>query len=576
MKQKIIFLLLTALLFTGCGIRETQAVQEDESETETVVASEEMMESQPVEEKTLWTKDARSSVIQEDEDYFYLCSVYRITKVDRANESCEILWENAEEFKNVEARLYTDGEGLLLGDKLYFIEAWTDDAGMQQKALSVVTTDGTGYQRLNNLTDYYDSAYVFEDMVVEDGYLTIPTKVYVDGVDSKAFCYSVYEDGSLSDVMEMVVLEAENPVGEEMTLQAENDRYHLCSFYDGEERKLTLLNKDTREACWTVEYPYDDSVECMDDTYAYVERYVGPSSVRYDKISLATGERTQFFERSTIQMRGLTSQYLMDPVIREGYFYYVDFWEYCLYVMRRNVENPEIEEIVGDAFFDTGIANVGGIVGQYDLIYSNSMPDHVIATVNLEWLQVNAEFPGAEAINQYLEECQNENYEYELRSVEWMHEMTEEELGGYYLKYSYDSYVDKIHYFDGKYVSFCQYEYDYTGGAHGMPYLIGFTFDLETGERLMLSDIISNTEDELKDIVTQFFVKMMEEHPEVGYWDDSEEYIRGITDMDALFYLTEEGITFYVGPYAISSYAAGFQEVTIPYHEFDIKIKLDK
>lgn len=46
-------------------------------------------------------------------------------------------------------------------------------------------------------------------------------------------------------------------------------------------------------------------------------------------------------------------------------------------------------------------------------------------------------------------------------------------------------------------------------------------------------------------------------------------------NMESEFYLTEDGIVFFYGPYELACYAAGFQEVTIPYEEFDLRIILD-
>lgn len=53
-----------------------------------------------------------------------------------------------------------------------------------------------------------------------------------------------------------------------------------------------------------------------------------------------------------------------------------------------------------------------------------------------------------------------------------------------------------------------------------MPYRTGFTFDLNTGERLSLEDVIDNSEEELKEIVTAYFAKDINEFPE-GYWGDA-------------------------------------------------------
>ena len=105
-----------------------------------------------------------------------------------------------------------------------------------------------------------------------------------------------------------------------------------------------------------------------------------------------------------------------------------------------------------------------------------------------------------------------------------------------------------------------------------MPNWIGFTFDLNTGERLFLSDLIGNSEEELKEIVVRYFDAYMSEMPG-NFWEDALTVVREGTGFSSDFYLTEDGICFYFSPYSLASYAAGFQEVIIPYEEFDMKIR---
>ena len=106
-----------------------------------------------------------------------------------------------------------------------------------------------------------------------------------------------------------------------------------------------------------------------------------------------------------------------------------------------------------------------------------------------------------------------------------------------------------------------------------MLYRIGYTFDLQTGERLVLEDVIANNEEELKDIVTKYFEKEILANPDSGYyWSDAPDTVRELTDLESSFYLTERGIRFYFEPYLLACWAAGFQEVTVPYEEFELKI----
>ncbi len=118
-------------------------------------------------------------------------------------------------------------------------------------------------------------------------------------------------------------------------------------------------------------------------------------------------------------------------------------------------------------------------------------------------------------------------------------------------------------------------EYEYLGGAHGMPYWAGFTFDLQTGERLLLSDITGISQEELKEVVSRYFAEMISQKPE-NFWEDAVDVVYETTNFESDFYLTEQGIVFYYGPYDLACYAAGFQKVTIPYYEFNMQITLEK
>ena len=126
---------------------------------------------------------------------------------------------------------------------------------------------------------------------------------------------------------------------------------------------------------------------------------------------------------------------------------------------------------------------------------------------------------------------------------------------------------------DGRYLSFVQQNYEYSGGAHGMPFWNGYTFDLETGEQLQLSDIVENDDLQIKEIVTGYFEQMYEKEPD-AYWDDAVDVVREYASLQSPFYLSEEGIVFYYGPYELAPYAGGFIEIVIPYNEVKLRINL--
>ena len=594
--QIVVLVLLFAMIFAGCG-------------------KEKAKEAFPQEEK--------SCLIEEDSDYLYLCGSYQLLKLNKATGESTVLWENKKDFEGLDYRLYSDGQGFLFGDRIYFIEAYRDEElGSECKALSVICTDGTGYQRLHQLDSYSSGSMVLLD-----------DELYVDAPDEEGnagwLCYQFQEDGSLSESSrpeleelvrqgysqlsytdsgrrKLLMPEAEEkfgyPVlrdenyevvkvdpksGEEEKLPAEllqMEAYNEENFLCVAGNKLYLVDNKTLQTNKTIQY--DDSVSYIDvittdEEYAYVTYVTEDESEHtqkcvFEKVSLETGDRSVIFEQK--QMIGVGAEfstYLSDIVVKNGYLYYAGADDYQLYMMRRSLENPAEEEKLGEAFYDSGIGEVGTIQSYYERTYSRTMPDVLLTETDLEWLQVDERFAGADKINRYLEEEQNKNIEYESSNMEWMEE-TIKEYGedGIISHSSYSSTLSEIAYFDGHYLSFCQQEYDYQGGAHGMPLWIGLTFDLETGERLSLPDVIANSEEELNGIVTEYFAEYIHENPE-EFWEDALDVVRDEICFESDFYLTEDGIKFYFHPYALSYYAAGFPEVTIPYDEFEMKISIE-
>jgi len=218
---------------------------------------------------------------------------------------------------------------------------------------------------------------------------------------------------------------------------------------------------------------------------------------------------------------------------------------------------------------DGNLDEVGTLAEEHQEIYGETNPDVLLGMVNISYLVVDSSFAGAEKINTYLYQAEVvDALEYFKDTVMSNEEFIDTES----MPYSYDSSVSRIQYFDGKYLSFIQEAYEYLGGAHGLPVWEGYTFDLETGERLLLPDIISNTEEELKDIVTGYFGEMIDKEPD-EYWADAKETVHDIITMETTdFALTDDGIRFYMHPYNIAAYSAGFPEVTVPYSEFMMKI----
>lgn len=96
--------------------------------------------------------------------------------------------------------------------------------------------------------------------------------------------------------------------------------------------------------------------------------------------------------------------------------------------------------------------------------------------------------------------------------------------------------------------------YEFTGGAHPNSFLKTFSYSQETGERLMIEDLISNRE-VLYTLAALADKELIVDYPEgssgerIDNWED--------------FYADNTHITFIFSPYQIAPYAVGEQEFTV-------------
>ena len=555
--------LMTAVFLTGCAGEGDQAGEtqlprmEDRESVETVPEGD-----------SLYQGTYRSCILQEDEENFYLCGAYRIARINKETGVLDILWENACAEERG-AFVYSVGSGLLLEDRIYFVERQEDAVDSERRFLSCIFTDGTGYERVEEL------GYGSDSMLLQDGTL------YLDDTDKEVW-YQVHEDGTLSDRDVLIAENADqtyyNDNGERVFFKREdladyNSRYVVkvdncdLKFVDrqtGEEKILAGLDGSYEVVSMDGDTVYVRKLEYTEST-ANASLAEAAIPMVFEKISIESGERTELFRENLVYS-------IMDPVIQVGYLYYIEERDYQFYLVRRDLSRSGEAQIIGPALYDTGIGVIGSKEAEQRTIYSENYPDKAVYEISMSWPVVDDRYAGADKINACLEEHRNANLAYVEENLDWIEDLKPDEMG---VPSSLSSSFEGYTYFDSRYISFYLAEYDYmSGAAHGMPYWVDYTFDLETGEKLALSDVVGNSEEEVKEIVTRYFAEMIDLSPE-SYWPDAKEAVYEWTNLESPFYLTKQGITFYFGPYDLACYAAGFQEVTIPYEEFDRKITLE-
>lgn len=619
MKKIIIYvLMITIVSLTACQDQPEQTQEQIQIPTP-LPSPAEVTEQVQEEEEELWPEDAKSSIIQEDEEFFYLFGRSRIEKIDKKTGTVNTLWtqENPEE----EGPGTYAGSGILIGETIYFIaQEWSPET-QTYTAFSKIGKDGTEYENLQVMKDGYTISA--SSMLLKDGILYIY-------VDEETAAYEVGADGSLTETKVKEIGTLDYYSGGKRHLfdveSMENYGYYMQEEFVYENRKASRyyyitdgtnreifaegrplsLNSSSilvRDTDTGTLYVMDGktmekrllaedsglSVVDMDEEAVYgyyseetAEEDGSNATYTYVRIMLKTGEQTELFTQGDIRTWwGENSpDFVMPFTLHEGYMYYMGMRDYGMYLMRRSIADPSREEQVGEALWDVGISSVGTIETYYEPIHSKAYPEAVLTITDLERLSVSERFPGADKINQYLldyqeqiilgEKYKAEEYEEYLKN-QYRENPPEGEV--WVRAWGYTGRVVEVFYLDENYLSFMQYGYDDWGGAHGMPYRTGFTFDLNTGERLFLADVISNSEEELKEIVTAYFAEDINAFPQ-GYWEDAVDTVTKYTTLESDFYLTKDGICFYFAPYYLSTYAAGFQSKVIPYEEFELKIYL--
>ena len=131
---------------------------------------------------------------------------------------------------------------------------------------------------------------------------------------------------------------------------------------------------------------------------------------------------------------------------------------------------------------------------------------------------------------------------------------------------------------DDKVLSAVTENYWYSGGAHGMIGYSAVNFDTQTGRKLVIEDVIADTNALPNALATE----MLEQYPyleetiqytwEAGLEDYLASYLtpEEVNDITPEFTWTlgYEGVTFYFGAYEIGSYADGNQVVVLTYNEY--------
>ena len=622
-------LLLSALVYAGCGSKQAEAPGEEAPAS--VTETEASATPKPELEKEETVKDAGISVVETGfgaeipdsvnaspvivgEKGAYFIGENRVSIMDLESGNARTLWEGERVDGWDEMNATTGGKGILLKDNLYFLNTYyvknEDSFTVPNYALVRLQSDGSESEVVYN----YGEEYASYNMYFADG------TIYVDasGVGDRI---TIDADGRVEDITDSSLASSSVAVPDDyrmvtyvnngnqtafpddtiknngkMVLINQDYEYVLydkdgstsllggevSSYYNG---KL-LINKNTDDYSGydygivdmkSGEYTYlcysDDrlNIVAMDNDYVYTSEDAedGRSTI-YNKISLKNGRIDMLLDKQYSEDSLVTYVNGTMPCVLDGKLYTITSENYAMYNEIIDLSTKE-ETVSGESYYDSGIGQVGKLERCSE---EYTAPDGtVLMTVNAEVLKVSDRYAGASKINAVMSDVLDSlsNHDADRQeALSWYEDAGED--NAWFPRYSFDAEVSKITYLDEKVLGFEMNGYDYYGGAHGMPWKDNYLFDLETGERLTLGDLVAVTEEELDAIVVDAYKNNGEWE---YYWDESENtIIEGISYETTDFTVTEDGLKFYFYPYALASYAQGFTYATVPYDRLGISYPL--
>ena len=622
-------LLLSALVYAGCGSKQAEAPGEEAPASVTETEASATPKPELEEEETV--KDAGISVVETGfgaeipdsvnaspvivgEKGAYFIGENRVSIMDLESGNARTLWEGERVDGWDEMNATTGGKGILLKDNLYFLNTYyvknEDSFTVPNYALVRLQSDGSESEVVYN----YGEEYASYNMYFADG------TIYVDasGVGDRI---TIDADGRVEDITDSSLASSSVAVPDDyrmvtyvnngnqtafpddtiknngkMVLINQDYEYVLydkdgstsllggevSSYYNG---KL-LINKNTDDYSGydygivdmkSGEYTYlcysDDrlNIVAMDNDYVYTSEDAedGRSTI-YNKISLKNGRIDMLLDKQYSEDSLVTYVNGTMPCVLDGKLYTITSENYAMYNEIIDLSTKE-ETVSGESYYDSGIGQVGKLERCSE---EYTAPDGtVLMTVNAEVLKVSDRYAGASKINAVMSDVLDSlsNHDADRQeALSWYEDAGED--NAWFPRYSFDAEVSKITYLDEKVLGFEMNGYDYYGGAHGMPWKDNYLFDLETGERLTLGDLVAVTEEELDSIVVDAYKNNGEWE---YYWDESENtIIEGISYETTDFTVTEDGLKFYFYPYALASYAQGFTYATVPYDRLGISYPL--
>jgi len=247
------------------------------------------------------------------------------------------------------------------------------------------------------------------------------------------------------------------------------------------------------------------------------------------------------------------------------------------------VEEPVDEDTpngIEDGYVEEGILDeITAEPGEIQIAYED-FSDQITGDGDILLLSVSEHVPvveiqGQEEIASKINEFFQERHSSFLNDVEAARSVSQEVYDSYSQE-NIDSFEGfsigqtyEVLYQSEKFLCMEETQYEWLGSTHPSTFVSSFVFDLQTGEKVLLKEIVENDE-EAQTFVADYIEQLIKENydPE-GFYEEYEELLPGLY-ADDIFYLNEKGVVFISNAYAIAPYAAGKMEFVIPYEDFTL------
>lgn len=280
-----------------------------------------------------------------------------------------------------------------------------------------------------------------------------------------------------------------------------------------------------------------------------------------------------------------------------GGIYYVRSMDYANCGFARSYAEPATETALGGTpFFDSGLKAAGITLKSesYTKFANDDPKGQAICSVNMTIPQFSGSSQAEQKMNDFflqqaeagaadmVKTAQSDYQDYlsytasaaaTADSSDTSGTDTAEDYSYSGFPYQYSSLMTGVTYSDASKLCLQISNYQFTGGAHGNGGNSYYCMDRSTGKQLKLTDLLDMSNADFQPLVIKYLQQRSDANPNMFFDSDVSGTIKDTYKSlsDYNFYLTEKGIGIEFGNYEVAPYAAGPQNIVIPYAEVKMK-----